>query len=152
MSITSLFWFASTWPGLQEEAKPGFRESQVTREALCSDLLIVPQAVCVGETLPSKGLSALVCALVKFWTRGPKELTDGNAQDSPKSPLSLQRVIRTWSWDISQKQWNCQWIKIRPRLAQGNKPQKICPKIDPQIYSSRMQRPLQGPWKQARLA
>ena len=33
-----LFWFASTWSGLQEDARLGFRESQVSREVLCSDL------------------------------------------------------------------------------------------------------------------
>ena len=29
-----LFWFVSTWSGLQEEARPGFRKSQVSREVL----------------------------------------------------------------------------------------------------------------------
>ena len=44
-----LFWFASTWSGLQEEARPGFRKSQVSREVLCSDLLIVPQMGLCGR-------------------------------------------------------------------------------------------------------
>ena len=44
-----LFWFASTWSGLQEEAIPGFRKSQVSREVLCSDLLIIPQMGLCGR-------------------------------------------------------------------------------------------------------
>ena len=62
----------------------------------------------------------LVRALVKFRTRGPQVLTAGNAQDSQSLPFFVcQRVTRTWSWDISQKQWISQRRRIRPRLAQG---------------------------------
>ena len=44
-----LFWFASTWSGLQEETRPGFLKSQVSREVLCSDLLIIPQMGLCGR-------------------------------------------------------------------------------------------------------
>ena len=93
----------------------------------------------MGETL-SKVFPGLVRALVesRVWTRGPQELTDGNAQDSQSLPFIVcQRVTRTWSWDVSQKLWNYQrkqsvlvWhrengaLKFRP---------KICPQIRPQM-------------------
>ena len=40
---------ALTWSGLQEEARPSFRKSQVSREVLCSDLLIIPQMGLCGQ-------------------------------------------------------------------------------------------------------
>ena len=43
------FGFASTWSGFQEEARLGFCKSQVSREVLCSDLLIVPQTGLCGR-------------------------------------------------------------------------------------------------------
>ena len=86
----SFFWFASIWSGLQEEAKPGFHKSQVTREALCSDLLIIPQAVCVGETLSSKGLSwPLLCAC-QVLDKGTKRAPRLQCSGQPESPIFVQ--------------------------------------------------------------
>ena len=94
------FWFASTGSGLQE-ARPGFGKSQVSRGVWCSDLLIMPQRGLFGRDSVFLGL---VCALVKFQTRGPQALTDAHAQDIQSLPFFVcQKVARTWSWDVSQK-------------------------------------------------
>ena len=99
MSI--FFWGGgpSTWSGLQEEAKPGFRKSQVAREALCSDLLIVPQALCVGETLFRKGLSWPSLCASQVLDKGTKRAHRWQCLGHPESPIILQRVTTTWSWD-----------------------------------------------------
>ena len=99
MSIIVYFWFASTWSALQEEAKPGFRKSQLAREALCSDLHNPSSGfawvrLCLGRVFlwPSPGASQAL-------DKGTKRATNGNAQDSQSLPLfcreSLERGPRT---------------------------------------------------------
>ena len=88
MSITFKMFLscASTWSKLQEEAKPGFRKSQVARETACSDLLndIFPQAVCVGETLSKKSLS---------WICNCRAHTNGGVQQRTLLRRVLRRVL-----------------------------------------------------------
>ena len=62
-------------------------KSQVAREALCSDLLMIPQAACAGETLSRKGLSWPSLCDGQVLDKGTKELTDGNAQDNQSLPF-----------------------------------------------------------------
>ena len=117
-----MFWFASTCSGLQDEARPGFSKSQVSREVLCSDLLIFPQnafvwaRLCLGPRV----FPGLVRALVKFWTRGPQALTDGNAQDSQGLPFFCLPESR-WNMVLGRlsETVEFQQRKIRPRLAPG---------------------------------
>ena len=150
-----LFWFASTWPGLQEEARAGFRKSQVSREVLCSDLLIILKwfvwaRLCLGsvwaETL-FRVFPGLVCALVKFLTGGPQALTDGNAQHIQSLPFLSARELLEHGPGTSLR---------NSGIFSGEKPssfgtgkigfKKSVPKS---VLSSQMRRPQQGPWKQA---
>ena len=92
---------------------------------------IPTQAVCVGETLSRKGISLPSLCASQVLDKGIKRAHRWQYTGQPESPISLRRVTRKWSWDISQKQWNFQWRKIRPRFAEGNRAQQIRPKIRP---------------------
>ena len=80
--------FASTLSGLQEQAKPWLPQLSGSKGGLMQRSSHSPSSRFVWERLSlGKVFPGLVCALVKFWTKGPKELTDGNAQDSHGVPF-----------------------------------------------------------------
>ena len=97
-----------TWSGLQEEAL---------------------KRVCVGETLCRKGVSWPRQCARQVPDKGIKISSQMTMLRTAEVSILLQKVTRTWSWDISQKQWSFPQRKsvlVRHREIRAK---KICPKI-----------------------
>ena len=88
-------------------------------------------AVCVDEALSRKGLSWPSLCSSQVLDKGTEKTHRCQCSGQRECPTMLKKVTRTWSWKISQKQWNCQRRKMRPHLAQGNKAEKIVRKSAP---------------------